>query len=274
MNPNNHNSTVEDSDQSPSEAHIEDLLTKVRPLPRAEFHQRMENKPWNRQGRWSWNWLRLYWMPASLVLALLFVFFASLASPTLEALAQRVAQFFTPASHDQVLIEVPAAELIYPETRFSLSVAEASALAGFELKQPQYLPPGYAFQGADFNQARGAITFNYQTEDGLVLRISQRSAGIEYQKISLQAIVEHVRVGATTGEYVEGGWITSQPADQDPGSAVTVTLQAVWDPDANIHFLRWQENDILYELFFSGTDPNLPGYLTKADILAVAESME
>ena len=85
--------------------------------------------------------------------------------------------------------------------------------------------------------------------------------------------MERVKIGNYDGEYVGGGWITKQPPDDDPTPALTITLQAVWDPDANIHFLRWQENDILYELFFNGDNPDLPGYLTKDEMIAIAESL-
>jgi hypothetical protein len=107
----------------------------------------------------------------------------------------------------------------------------------------------------------------------MILWITQRTAGVEYQRISVQALVEGVNVGGFQGEYVEGGWTTSQPAKSGATPALTVTLQAVWDPQANIHFLRWQENDILYELFFSGADPNLQGYLGKDEMIAIAESL-
>jgi hypothetical protein len=172
-----------------------------------------------------------------------------------------------------VWIEVPLNSVDASETRFSLSMAEATELAGFKLKQPHALPPEYTFRGADFNQARGAVTLNYRTDDGLVLWVTQRAAGLEYQRVSVQAKVERVKVGNYDGEYVGGGWVTKHPPDGDPTPALTVTLQAVWDPDANIHFLRWQENDILYELFFNGENPDLPGYLTKEEMIAVAESL-
>jgi hypothetical protein len=197
---------------------------------------------------------------------------AFLLAPNLEVLAQRIAQFFT-TTPDQVTIEMPIADLGIPETRFALSVAEAADRAGFDLKEPQSLPPEYTLVGAYVNEARGAVTLNYQTDSGMILWITQRTAGVEYQRISVQALVERVNVGGFEGEYVEGGWITSQPAESGPTPALTVTLQAVWDPQANIHFLRWQENDILYELFFSGADPNLPGYLGKDEMIASAESL-
>jgi hypothetical protein len=234
----------------------------------------MAQQPWNRSDLRGWHRLQQHLVSASIALALLLLVVVGLFSPSLEAVAQRIAQFFTVTTPDQVWIEMPAANLNVPETRFSLSVAEASEMAGFKLKEPQSLPPEYSFYGADVNKTRGAVTLNYQTDSGLVLWLTQRSIGLEYQRISVRAMVEKVKIGIFEGEYVEGGWITSQPVDQDPTPAHTVTLQAVWDPDANIHFLRWQENDILYELFFSGKNPDLPGYLNKEDLISIAENLK
>lgn len=233
----------------------------------------MAQQPWKRvSGRQS-RWLRPLFIPASVALVLTLLVLVGLFAPNLEVLAQRLAQFFTTNSPDQFSIEMPVADLEIPETRFSLTVAEAAQIAGVDLKEPQSLPPEYTLVGAHVNEARGAVTLNYHTESGMVLWITQRSVGVEYQRISVQALVERVNVGGFEGEYVEGGWTTRQPAESSPTPALTVTLQAVWDPQANIHFLRWQENDILYELFFSGADPDLPGYLGKDEMIAIAESL-
>lgn len=258
---------------TPGETEIEALLSSLRPIPQGEFHQRMAQQPWERAPGRLLRWLRPHFISSSIALILTLLILAGLLAPNLEVLAQRIAQFFITNPPDQISIEMPVANLEIPETRFSLTVAEAAQMAGFDLKEPQFLPPEYDLVGAHVNEVRGAVTLNYHTESGMVLWITQRSVGVEYQRVSVQAVVERVDVGGFEGEYVEGGWTTSQLAESDPTPALTVTLQAVWDPQANIHFLRWQENDILYELFFSGADPNLPGYLGKHEMIAIAESL-
>ncbi len=278
MNPPNQNLSDPSSNPPPREAEIEALLTNLRPTPRPEFHQRMARQPWNRPQvslrRQLRLWDRSQFIPVGIALILILVILAGLATPNLDVLANRIAQYFTAYIPDQVSVEIPVVGLETYDPRFSLSVTEAAKLAGYDLKEPRFLPPEYTFQGAYVNEARGAVTLAYLTESGMILWITQRSVGVEYQRISIQATIERVQIAGAEGEYVEGGWITSQPAESGPTPDLTVTLQAVWDPQANIHFLRWQENDILYELFFSGVDPALPGYLGKNEMIAIAESLQ
>lgn len=258
----------------PGEKNIEALLGRIQPNPRECFHIRMGKQPWNRTGLLqSVNWFRVNALPITLVLVVLLVLFLSLFSPSFEVLANRIARFFTPASNDQVQVQVPSIDLSDPEMRFTLSVEEASHLVGFPVKIPASIPGNYTFGGAAFNKTRGVVTLNYKTKDGLILRISQRLVGVEYQKISIQADVEMVAIGPVTGEYVAGGWKAIHNNSTNPSSTTTVTIQATWDSDANIHFLRWQENDILYELFFIGEGSETPGYLNKEDLITIAENL-
>jgi len=71
-----------------------------------------------------------------------------------------------------------------------------------------------------------------------------------------------------------GGWKAIHTEPLDPETAITVTSQAVWDPDANIHFLRRQENDILYEISFIGDYPDLSDSLNKGDLISPTETMQ
>lgn len=258
----------------PSEEQIETLLKSIQPWPSTRFHQRMQAQPWNRREPGAYFIrLRSRSLSAGLALALLLAALLSFRSPTLQALADRMAQFFTLSSGDRVEVQVPMEEISAPQARFSLSIPEAVELAGFEIKVPTNLPLSYTFRGADYNSARGAVTLNYETAAGFVLRLSQRPVGVEYQHISPQAGIQIVEIEGLKGEYVSGGWKATQTGSSDPGVTQTLTLQAEWDPEANIHFLRWQEDDILYEILFSGDDPASPGYLQQEDLIALAEGL-
>jgi hypothetical protein len=69
-----------------------------------------------------------------------------------------------------------------------------------------------------------------------------------------------------------GGWIAPPPPTFP--TDIPLTVQAVWDPNANFVFLRWQEKDILFEIIFSGADQVSPTYLSKTHLIEIAESME
>jgi hypothetical protein len=191
----------------------------------------------------------------------------------LEAVANRISRYFTPASSDQVIVQMPFFDLVDPGTRVFNTIQEAAVTVGFDLQSPYPIPEGYNFIGAEYKPDREAVILNYNSQDGNILRISQRRTGIEYQRISINAQVETVNINGENGEYVEGGWKATSTDYGEPTSILTITIQAYWDPNANIHFLRWQENDILYEIIFSGVDPESDEYLGKFDLISIAENL-
>jgi hypothetical protein len=259
----------------PSQIEIETLLGKIKPLPSVRFHQSMAIQPWNQRAcNPIIGWLRLHRLPVTLSLAFITVVVISLALPSWEVLADRIALFFAPSSSEQVIIQVPINDINGQKTSFQGSIQEMVELAGFEVKTPASDPKDYIFTGADYNPDRQAVTLNYESKAGFLLRISQRPVGVEYQSISINATVETVQIGTVVGEYVVGGWKAIQTQTEAISPPVTITLQAVWDPKANIYFLRWQENDILYQILFSGDDPTSESYLTKNDMIAIAEDLQ
>lgn len=257
----------------PDETEIEYLLGSIKPEPGARFYNQLKATPWTRKRRGT---LLRGLLPQSLpaVLVLFIVVFLILAFPSLEAVANRIAQYFTPAASDQVLVQIPLFDLVDSDTRIFQTIPEAARLVGFEIKSPSQVPEGYTFMGAEYKPEREAIILNYSSQGGYLLRISQRRKGLEYQSISNNARVETVNIEGVMGEYVVGGWKATSTQYGEPTSILTITLQAKWDPDANIHFLRWQENDILYEIIFSGDNPESSEYLDKADLISIAEDLQ
>jgi hypothetical protein len=260
--------------QIPSEEQIEHLLREIQPEPDPRFHQRMVNQPWKQGGR-SPFWVRIQprGLPATLILGLILALIVSFASPSLKVLANRIAQFFKSSSSEQITIQIPIEDLIDPEARFNINITEAEQLAGFPAQLPARLPPGFSFKGAEYHPTRNAIVLDYQTKTGSILRISQRLIGVEYQNVSANAGIEIVEIGSVTGEYVAGGWRTSSAGVLDRTPGAEITLQAIWDPDASLQILRWQENEMLYEIIFGGNCPENEDYLDKFDLIDLAEDL-
>ncbi len=259
----------------PDDEAIADLFESIQPRPGTEFHNTMARQPWNAARRPPEGVvLHLQRLAALAALVFLFVLILSIASPTLEVVAQRLMHFFQPGISDQTTFQIPLEDINNPEARFSLTVAEAELLAGFEAHLPGQLPQGFAFSGAAFDTDREAIVINYHAEQsGAVLRVFQSQAGEEYQQIGASAGVESVLVGDAIGEYVSGAW--SVPAVKSTLEAdtaeSTLPLEATWNPDAEIQFLRWKANDRQYEILYAG---NGSEKLTQADLIALAESMK
>ena len=97
----------------------------------------------------------------------------------------------------------------------------------------------------------------------------------EYQQIGVSAEVETVQIGSVPGEYVTGAWTLPEveSAIEVTQFGKTTPVQATWDPEAEVQMLRWVEDEMLFEIIFGGCSPNTPGYLSKHDLIALAESM-
>lgn len=257
----------------PSKEDLEELLREVKPNPSQRFYNRMKDTPWNR----SWRFvLRERLEHPRLVIGFILILVLGmvliLTTPPLNTLASRIAQFFISASSDMMVIEMPILEYSDSGQFPFTTIAGAARQADFKVKTPTKLPDVYEFIGAVYHPVRQSVTFNYKARDGSILRITQRSDGTEYQSISVNAKVEKVQIGEVVGEYVSGGWRANQPLEQPTN--LTVTVQATWDLDANIHFLRWQEEDILFEILFIGSNLDSPDTLNKMDLITIATNLK
>jgi hypothetical protein len=271
----NRNGDLEDNQlefQVPDESDIEYLFSTIRFQPSARFYNQRRSKPWDQKNR-KFYFSLLHPKGLLTALAFLAVIFLIFMSPSLEAVANRISRYFTPASSDQFIAQMPLFDLVDPGTRVFNTIQGAAEVVGFNIRSPYPIPNGYKFMGAEYKPDREVVILNYNSQDGNILRISQRRKGIEYQRISINAQIENVKINGEDGEYVEGGWKATSTHFGEPTSILTITIQAHWDPDVNIHFLRWQENDILYEIIFSGVDSNSDEYLDKFDLISIAENL-
>lgn len=93
--------------------------------------------------------------------------------------------------------------------------------------------------------------------------------------MALRAISK-IKFGNIKGEYVSGAWTIHEVefALEESDLSLSAPLVATWDPEAEIQILRWQEEGMLYEIIFAGSDPDDVAHLTKNKLIALAESMQ
>jgi hypothetical protein len=162
------------------------------------------------------------------------------------------------------------------EGPFSLEIAEAEALAGFDVLKPTWVPEALSFKGAAFEskewqrKQNTVRTFYFFSSDeygpGLesngVILTQQPIESVEdceiCDLIGPTAEVQTVQIGGSTGEYVLGVW----KAD-DSGNWI-------WEDEPYLQRLRWQANGVAFELLYMGP----PEAVTKADLVAIAESLK
>lgn len=258
----------------PTEEEITDLLSQVQPQPGIEFSYRMAAQPWNHEERTPlWVGFTPMRAAASLGLVLLLFFGISFLSPSLNTLAQRFTQYFSPSPSSQAVPEIAPLETSHPLERFSLTVSAAETIAGFEIKIPSAIPQEFRLVGATYDDLREAIILHYATEsDRLVLRISQQHFDLDYQGISPEAEIEMVEIGTYSGEFVAGGWMIPEVESGADATPSPATSQTVWDANVNLQTLRWSDGAFLYEIILAGGSQQ-PGYIDKDGLIALANRM-
>ncbi|MBC8507577.1 MAG: hypothetical protein ISR58_03245 [Anaerolineales bacterium] len=262
----------------PDDVEIVEILSNIRPKPSQNFRQRMADQPWAQSG-YQPRRFRLFAQRLGVItgVIILLVLFFSLITPSLEVVAQRLIQFFLPTIGDQTVVQITLEGTTDLPNVHPLTISEAENLAGFEARMPTLLPPGYTLSGAFYHPEREAIVLNFAADThGHILRFLQRPLSEEYQQIGASAVIETIKIGSSTGEYVTGAWTVPEVESvfEKTEFGRTIPVQATWDPNAEIQMLRWVENDMLFEIIFAGGTPNTSGYLTKLDLIAIATSMQ
>ena len=195
-----------------------------------------------------------------------------LATPQGRAWAQEVLQFFSRAGSDTLPVQtwqltpVPTPGTPTPDLSSildaHLNVSEVEAQAGFDVLEPAWLPDSLTFVGATYESEKhiARIFYRYVETNGLVVE-QEPFQGIEdcelCSLVGASAVVESVKIGVTTGEYVEGVWNLTEKGP-------------VWVPDPYLKRLRWQANGIAFEILFMGP----PEAVTKEDLVAIARSLK
>lgn len=193
-----------------------------------------------------------------------------LAVPQGRAWAQSVLHFFTRAESDALPVQPfqlhPIPATITPDpadiNNATLTVSEAARQAGYTVLEPSSLPAALSFVGATYDAGKNTVRLFYRDADmnGVVLR-EQPFQQIDdcdlCGKVGASASVEGVSIGSASGEFAEGVW---KLTDNGP----------VWEPDPYLKTLRWQANGMAFELLYMGS----PDTVTKADVIAIAESLK
>ena len=171
------------------------------------------------------------------------------------------------------LIELAASLTNAP---FTLPVREAEALAGFDVLEPAWVPEvlslwGAAFESDEWTRKQNTVRIFYSfssakygpgLESNGVVLTQQPVESIEdcdiCDFVGADANVEQVQIGAATGEYLVGVWKADGAGNW------------VWENEPYLQTLRWQANGMAFELLYMG----IPEAVTKADLIAMAESMK
>jgi len=195
---------------------------------------------------------------------------AALATPQGRSLAQEILQFFTRADSDTLPVQswqmtpLPEIAALDPGdiNNANLTVSEVETQLGMDVLEPDWLPEELSFVGANLETEHqmALLFYRYAETNGLVLREEPVQISDECElcgSVGASAAVETVQIGGVNGEYVEGVWKLTEDGP-------------VWVSDPYLKKLRWQANGMAFELLYMGP----PDSMTKADLIAVAESLK
>ncbi len=240
---------------------------------RAAIHHRLEtSKKQRRTGVFLMK--SIFAQPCRLAVPITIAFLILLATLMLTpqglSWAQNVLQFFTYAESDNLPIEtqVPGADTGW---EFGLGAEEAQQRARFDVLMPTWLPDFLFFREVAVNSQRRMVVVSYDVVypndpsiggNGIALSeqlIYNDSESCEIcSLVGASAEIDEVQIGDIPGEYVVGVW-----------QAIGDTGQWGWVSDPYLQRLRWHSDGMAFELL-SFVNPD---DLTKADLIAIAESL-
>ncbi|MBG0787909.1 MAG: DUF4367 domain-containing protein, partial [Anaerolineaceae bacterium] len=226
-----------------------------------------------------WPWLRL--VGAALGLALLLSGVVFLLTPQGQAWAQDTFQFFNQAESDQMpydayhATQTGSSSTLTPEEETAptpiredalaslMTMDEVRIAAGFTPYQPTWLPDGYQFAGALYDDETKVITLIYaylgNQNNSFILRQGSYASLTEYDMsfiVGSSAEIQEVWVSGLYGEYVEGTWAGRED-------------DIAWENDTYRRRMIWKDDGRAFEIMYTG----FPHYLLKDDMIAVAESL-
>jgi hypothetical protein len=244
----------------------------------------MAAAPWRLRGGGSTDLHRRLLPPSVLLLAALAMLLGIFFALPVRTFAQDVLGFFTRADSDAMTMRVPVErgwQLPLPPDSAPITVAAAEKLAGFHVRVPAGMPHGYRFESAYYLADSGGVQLAYVAEREALVTITQwpanrapASAATPTPDVGASASIFIVRIGSVMGEYVRGGWTLAEEqvaADTEGGM---VSLQALWDPDAAMQALRWQDGYILFEISVTGGVPGSDAYLDRDDVVMLARALQ
>ena len=155
---------------------------------------------------------------------------------------------------------------------FPLEIRDVESAAGFDILEPTWLPGSLSFDGAGVEpsrwgeQERDAVrifySFGPRLESNGIVLTQQPIQSVETcdicDLVGNSAQVDTVQINTTAGEYAVGVWKANDAGEW------------IWTNDPWLQRLRWQDNGSAFELLYMGP----PDEITKADLIAIAESLQ
>jgi len=271
----------------PTEDEITSLLENIQPTPTSNLRARVAQVTWNALGnaprpeprRPAWFARVTFRRTVFSALAVVGVLILFFSIPPFNGIAQRVAFFFNRNDQDTLTISLTPQP---PSQQFSLSPSEAATQAGFVIHQPDYVPEGFRFNGVAYDPELQTVSIDFHSPvPGKFLRLTQRQTidnRISVSNIGASAEIQNVDIHIpsgeiVTGEYVAGAWRipTMEEHLQTEQPDMTATMQVTWNPNAKIHMLRWETDDILYEIIHADQTLDM---LSAEMLVKIAESMK
>jgi hypothetical protein len=261
---------------SPDQAVIEAGLRSFRPHPSEAFYRRMAAAPWLAASlvtprRASMNKPSKFFKWAVPILVGLIMVIGFAATPWGQALATEVFKLFVhverntfPLSPEEITrVANPSSETPVPILNSALSVTELETQLGFDIKEPTVLPDFFSFQG--IRVYGKSVDFVYQCScGGRSLDISQQPlSDATPAEVGVDTPIEEVQIGTMKGAYAEGSFVIF------PGAKV-----ATWNSEAPMRKLRWVDGEILFQMTSMGGSEEHAGYISKAEMIAIAEGLK
>lgn len=199
------------------------------------------------------------------VIALLALAFTT---PQGRAFAQSVLQFFTRAESNSFPVEEPVTQTdasvptAMPPSPL-ISVAEAEALAGFDLAELPSVPQGFEYLGARMYGNYVSIEYAVPGGGGNLILMQSREGFLqsEWDQVPADAIVP-MKVGGVDAEYAQGTFVV-----------MAGETSATWNSDAPIFRLRWVRDGVWFELTKYGDVVPIE-YLDMHGLIELAESLK
>jgi hypothetical protein len=199
------------------------------------------------------------------VVALLALAFAT---PQGRAFAQSVIQLFTRAQSESFPVQEtalapdPSAPTAMPPSPL-ISVAEAEALAGFDLAELPSVPQGFEYLGARMYGSSVSIEYAVPDGGGNLIQMQSKTGFLqsEWDQVPAEAIVP-VKVGGVDAEYAQGTFVL-----------MAGETSATWNSSAPIFRLRWVKDGFWCELTKYGDVASIE-YLDMTGLIALAESLK
>jgi hypothetical protein len=208
-----------------------------------------------------------------------------LFTPQGRAWAQKALQFFIPGGSDAFTVatmrwvdQTPGEAAptltpwIAPRPAFfsdcgdfsapRCSFARIRSKVNFSVKQLGVIPESFFFTGATGGPEKVELFYDTKDHSGFLTITEEPWTGSPEQtslEVGASAVVETVRIGGVTGEYVQGGYVAKASGDSSP----------VWDGSIDAQTLQWVDEGVFYLMTSDG--PAFP--MDRDAFTALAESL-